>query len=200
MKKKFQPSFPKNFKGRADLVIIGEAPGEKEEIEGKPFVGRSGQLLTKALESSGIKREDVYISNVFWERPPNNRVNFFFLTEEEIKFVEYSKLFPKYKNMYLNKNWEREILRLREEIKLLNPKVVLGLGSVSLWALTGECEITKFRGNKYRLNNIEGCEYVWLIPTFHPSYILRNMSKYDLFLNDIKKAVELSKMGLDVIQ
>lgn len=197
--KEFKPSFPKNFRGTVDLAIFGEAPGEKEELQGEPFVGRSGLLLIETMKKLGISREDVYISNVFWKRPPQNKIEFFFLTEEETLITEHSKKFPKFKGMFLNKFWEKEIFRLHQETRLLKPKTVLGLGSVPLWAFLGEEKISLFRGKKFKLSNIKGCENTVFVPTYHPSFILRNRSKYDDFFNDIKLAIQLSKSGLDLL-
>lgn len=200
MAREFRPSFPKNFRGKVNLIIFGEAPGEKEEIQGEPFVGRSGKLLIETLEKLGSSRDEVYISNIFWVRPPKNKIEYFFLTESEIKDVEYSKNIPKFKGMYLNKVWENEIIRARQEIRLLKPKVVLGLGAVPLWAILGEEKISLHRGKKIKLSNIKDCENVTFIPTYHPSFILRNRSNYTNFYNDIKLAIDLSKSGLDLFK
>lgn len=131
----------------ATLMIIGEAPGASEDEQGAPFVGRSGELLTNMIEKVlFIKREDVYITNVIKCRPPQNREP----SEEEI---EACRIF------------------LDKEIELVKPKVILSLGNVSFrYLLKEEIGITKARGKVYQLNDIK------VIPSFHPSYLLRNPS------------------------
>ncbi len=132
----------------AKIMFIGEGPGATEDETGKPFVGRAGQLLTKMIENVlDIKREDVYIANIVKCRPPNNRVP----TEEEAKTC---------------------LAYLVKQIDLINPKIVVALGSTSYRYLTNDnAPISKIRGEivKYK-DKI-------LIPTYHPSFLLRNPSK-----------------------
>ncbi|MGC8870818.1 MAG: uracil-DNA glycosylase [Brevinematia bacterium] len=145
----------------AKLMIIGEAPGREEDIQGKPFVGRAGQLLTKLLEEIGIKREEVYITNVVKCRPPENRVP----TPEEIKSCNHF---------------------LRRQLEIINPKIVLLLGSTASKAFLGEEKITKIRGE---IIDIEG---IIVIPTFHPAAVLRDeINKLPLIRSDFKKLKEL---------
>lgn len=123
------------FKGRklvfgsgnldAKIVFVGEAPGRAEEILGKPFVGRAGKLLDKALKNASIRRSDVYITNVVKFRPPNNRKP----SKNEIK------LFAPF---------------LIRELEIIKPKIVCVLGATALEALTGKKEITKLRGKIIR--------------------------------------------------
>ncbi|WP_281950774.1 uracil-DNA glycosylase [Nitrosophilus kaiyonis] len=132
----------------AKLMFIGEGPGATEDEMGRPFVGRAGQLLTKMIENVlEIKREDVYIANIVKCRPPNNRVP----TEEEAKTC---------------------MPYLIKQIEIINPKILVALGSTSYRYLTNDTTpISKIRGEivKYK-DKI-------LIPTYHPSFLLRNPSK-----------------------
>ncbi len=105
----------------AKLMIVGEAPGGDEDKQGRPFVGKAGQLLTKLLEGIGIKRDEVYITNVLKCRPPNNRD-------------------PEESEVLACKGY------LEKQIDIISPKVVLILGRISLKVLTGEDKITKVRG------------------------------------------------------
>ncbi len=129
------------------LVFIGEAPGAEEDAQGRPFVGRAGQLLTKILESVGIKRQEVFITNVVKCRPPNNRVP----TIEEMKACdEY----------------------LQAQIALINPGIIVCLGSTpTRWILKINDGITKIRGRWFDWKGIK------VMPMFHPSYLLRNPTK-----------------------
>ena len=129
------------------LMIIGEGPGAQEDLEGKPFVGRAGKLLDKMLAAIKIDRANVYISNVVNYRPPANRKP----TESEI-----NRYFP-----YLEKH-----------IEIINPKILLLLGSTALNALMGnEVVISKARG-KWAQKEI-GTVTPWIIASFHPAFLMR---------------------------
>jgi len=147
----------------ADLLIIGEAPGLQEDLEGKPYVGKSGQLLNKLLNKAGINyKEDVYFCNVIKCRPPNNRK-------------------PTIKEINIHKPW------LLQQIKLVDPKVIILTGSTAMrTVLEINCPISQVRGEWFNKN---GCN---IITIFHPSYLLRFPSKgsekpYDLTLRDLAK-------------
>lgn len=141
----------------ADLLFIGEAPGRDEDLQGKPFVGRSGQLLNRALTLVGIERPDVYITNIVKCRPPNNRVP---LPEEVTSCMN---------------------LLLFNQIKIIRPRVICTLGSIALNSLLGKPHaITKTRGQQLSYNGII------LIPTYHPAYILRNQTQASTWLADFK--------------
>jgi DNA polymerase len=133
---------------KAKILIIGEAPGEQEDLSGLPFVGKSGQLLDKILESVGFDtNKDVYVCNTVKCRPPNNRVP----TD-----VETTTCKP----------------YLLEQIRLVDPKIILLTGATSLKSILGEkLGITKVRGQWYEW------EGRLVMPIFHPSYLLRNQSR-----------------------
>lgn len=147
----------------ASLIFIGEAPGKKEDLQGKPFVGRSGKLLNKILDALDVSREQLFITNIVKCRPPNNR-----------------RPLPQ----------EIEISRplLYNQIKIIRPKTICTLGSAALEGLTGKpVRITQQRGKKIDWNGIS------LVPTYHPAYILRNPKELQALINDISLALELSK-------
>jgi uracil-DNA glycosylase family 4 len=129
---------------QAALMFVGEGPGEQEDLQGLPFVGRSGQLLNRLmLEELGIKREDCYIANAVKCRPPGNR-------DPEADEVAACRPY------------------LEAQLELINPKVVVTLGNFATRALLGtEQPISRLRGRAYRFR--EG----YLVPTFHPSAALR---------------------------
>jgi len=130
----------------ADLMIIGEAPGRDEDIAGKPFVGRSGQLLDKMLASIGLTENEFYITNVVNWRPPNNRNP----KPEEIKMCR----------PFLNRH-----------IELMAPKILLIVGGVSLSAMTGITGIMKNRGQWQTINIGNGD--IPALPIYHPAFLLR---------------------------
>jgi len=139
------------------IFFIGEAPGRDEDLQGKPFVGRSGQLLTKMIENVlNIKREEVYITNIVKCRPPQNR-------DPEIEEIESCKPY------------------LLKQIDIIKPKIIVTLGRIAFkYLLNEEIPITKARGNIYNFNGIK------VIPTYHPSYLLRNPSKKKEAFIDLK--------------
>lgn len=146
----------------AEILFIGEAPGKNEEIEKRPFVGQSGKLLNQALESSGLNRTDVYITNIVKCRPPDNRT-------------------PSPKELATG----REIILL-EQIKIIAPRVICTLGSAALRGLTQKpYKITEIRGQTIYFQGTK------VIPTYHPAYILRSRSKTPIFLSDIQKLTQL---------
>jgi len=148
----------------ADILIIGEGPGATEDSTGKPFVGRSGELLSKMLGNVlGLSRKDVYITNIVKCRPPNNRTP----TPTEAHTCQ----------PYLLK-----------QIELIKPKLILTLGATAYHYLTGDdTGITKVRGSIHKHGNAT------LIPTYHPSYLLRNPSAKKEVFEDLLKVKELMK-------
>ena len=130
------------------IIFVGEGPGEEEDKTGRPFVGKAGQLLDKILESVGLKRSDVYITNVVKCRPPNNRTP---TSAEQRACLHF----------------------LLAQIEIINPKVIVALGATALNALLGSnYQITKVRGRKF-----EWKAGIIIFPMFHPSFLLRNPSK-----------------------
>ncbi|MBI5043071.1 MAG: uracil-DNA glycosylase [Nitrospirae bacterium] len=142
---------------KAEIVFVGEAPGGDEDIQGKPFVGAAGQLLTKIIEAMGLKREDVYIANIIKCRPPNNRNPL----EDEIEACEPF---------------------LKEQLRIINPKIICALGTFAAQTLLKTKEkITSIRGKFYTYEGIK------LMPTFHPAYLLRNPNDKKLAWEDVQK-------------
>jgi DNA polymerase len=141
----------------ADLMFVGEAPGAEEDLQGEPFVGRAGQLLTKIIEAIGLKREQVYIANIIKCRPPGNR-------NPEPDEVEQCEPF------------------LFQQVATIKPKVIVALGKFAAQSLLRTTDpITRLRGRSF---NYRGAT---LIPTFHPAYLLRNPSAKRDVWDDMKK-------------
>ena len=144
----------------AKLLFVGEAPGEQEDLSGTPFVGRAGQLLNKFLEAVEIPREDVYIANILKCRPPQNRDP---LPSEEDACIGY----------------------LREQVKLLRPKIIVCLGRVSAARLIKpNFKITKEHGQWF-----EKGDFV-MTAVYHPAYLLRDPRKKEDMLVDMKRLRE----------
>jgi DNA polymerase len=141
----------------ADLMFVGEAPGADEDIQGEPFVGRAGQLLTKIIEAIGLRREDVYIANVIKCRPPNNR-------NPEPDEVEQCEPF------------------LFRQIDTIKPKVIVALGKFAAQCLLRTNDpITRIRGREFKYRD------AILIPTYHPAYLLRTPSAKREVWEDMKR-------------
>lgn len=144
----------------ARVMLIGEGPGVDEDIQGEPFVGKSGKLMNEAFRGLGIHREDLYIANIVKCRPPNNRNP---EKEEAIACMDY----------------------LRNQVMLVKPEIIVLLGSVALKNILGdEYGITKSRGKWIVKKDIK------YLPTFHPAALLRDEHKKIDFWNDLKLVVD----------
>ena len=152
----------------SNIMIIGEGPGANEDTIGKPFVGRAGKLLDKMLASINLDRKKVYISNVVNYRPPENRKP----SDDEIK---------------------RYLPYLKSHIEIINPKILLLLGSTALNALIGdEIVISKARG-KWMQKEI-GNSKPWIIASFHPAFLMRQPEQKKLAWVDLKMIRDKSKI------
>ena len=142
---------------KAELMFVGEAPGADEDIQGEPFVGRAGQLLTKIIEAIELTRADVYIANVIKCRPPGNR-------NPEPDEVEQCEPF------------------LFQQIDAVRPKVIVALGKFAAQSLLRTVEpITRLRGREFAYRD------AILMPTYHPAYLLRNPSAKRDVWEDMKR-------------
>lgn len=165
-----------------NLFLIGERWGPEEERERTAFVGGGGYLLTKMLEDAGIHRADCYLTNVLNFRPPADRM--------ENVCGDKSQGIPGYpailKGSYLRAEFQTELDRLSDEIISINPNLVVCLGAVALWALTGKTTITKLRGvTALSTHTVTGFK---ILPTYHPAYISRNWSERPVTVIDLMKA------------
>ncbi|KKQ32577.1 MAG: Uracil-DNA glycosylase [candidate division TM6 bacterium GW2011_GWF2_37_49] len=154
----------------AELMFIGEGPGRDEDKQGKPFVGRAGQLLTKIIEAMKLTRDDVYISNVVKCRPPENRAPL--PVESETC-----------KNLILFK-----------EIEIIKPKIICALGATALQGLMGDgFSISKVRGQFLQFKDI------LVMPTYHPAYLLRNPDAKRFVWEDMKTILYKLTQSCDLI-
>ncbi|MEJ2355790.1 MAG: uracil-DNA glycosylase [candidate division WOR-3 bacterium] len=143
----------------ARIMLIGEAPGREEDIQGVPFVGRAGKKLDDILADAGIDIDEIFITNVVKCRPPGNR------NPENYEMMKC--------NPYL-----------LEQIRVISPEVIVLLGNIALSLVTGTASgITKMRGKTLEYMSIPA------IPTFHPAYILRNPGSEKIVIEDFKKAL-----------
>jgi uracil-DNA glycosylase family 4 len=147
----------------ADLMFVGEAPGADEDIQGEPFVGRAGQLLTKIIEAMGLRREDVYIANLIKCRPPQNR------NPEPDEVIQCEPF-------------------LFRQIDVIKPKVIVALGKFAAQALLRTTDpITRLRGREFQYRD------AILMPTYHPAYLLRTPSAKREVWEDMKRVSAILK-------
>ena len=147
-----------NFK--SDVIFVGEAPGKNEDKNGEPFIGIAGKKLSAALEEANVSRDEIYITNVVKCRPPDNRVP---NTDERNTCQEY----------------------LKEEIKIIKPKIICVLGNTAFNSVLGGSEITKFRGKIIRKDN-----QLYFI-SVHPAATIYNQKLIKVLKKDIKKLFKL---------
>jgi DNA polymerase len=146
---------------KATLMFIGEGPGYDEDVQGRPFVGKAGQLLTKIIESIKLKREEVYIANIVKCRPPQNR-------NPEPDEIQSCNPF------------------LMKQIRVIQPKIICALGAFAAQTLLKtETKISDLRGKIFDLEGIK------VIPTYHPAFLLRNPERKREVWEDMKKIAEL---------
>jgi DNA polymerase len=153
----------------ARLMLVGEAPGRDEDLEGRPFVGRSGQLLDRMLAAIGLDRSSVYIANVVPWWPPGNRTPSPHETQVCLPFI-------------------------RRQIELCDPDVLVCVGGSSAETLLGQRGITKIRGRWFDYET--GSRTIRAMPTFHPAFLLRSPLQKRFAWRDlltIKKALETSQ-------
>ena len=144
----------------ADWMFIGEAPGQNEDLEGKPFVGQAGKLLTEMIRAIGLQRENAYIANILKCRPPSNRDP----KSDEIKSCQ---------------------AYLQRQIELVKPKIILAVGRISAQTLLDSNKsLSKLRGKIHQLNDIP------LVIVYHPAYLLRSLLEKRKAWQDLQLAIK----------
>jgi DNA polymerase len=150
----------------AEIVVIGEAPGKQEDISGEPFVGASGKFLNEMLARAGLKRDDIYITNIVKYRPPNNRDP---TSDEKNEFWPY----------------------LLRQLEIIKPKIIVTLGRHSGMAFIPELVISRDHGvqRPIRLGTVD----YTVIPLYHPAAALYNGSMRQVLMSDFESMVDLTK-------
>lgn len=149
----------------AEIMFIGEGPGQTEDEQGRPFVGRAGKLLDELIAGIPMRREDVFIANMVKCRPPGNR------NPEASEITACSGF-------------------LDEQLALIDPVVIVTLGSVPLTRFAPSKRVTAIRGSGFEYNGR------WLLPTFHPAYALRNPDAVEQMREDFAKIPEALLKGI----
>lgn len=156
----------------ATVVIVGEAPGAEEVRQGQPFVGPSGTILTKLLYSVNLGRQDCYITNVIKERPANN---------DPSSFIEFKR-----GGVYTTPAFDKYVQELKAELEKTSANVIIALGNIPLYALTGRQGITKLRGSIMESTLLPGRK---VIPTIHPAAALRQYIYQHFIQFDLRRVV-----------
>lgn len=163
----------------ADVLFIGEAPGKQEDLQGKPFVGASGKFLDEMLASIGMKREDIYITNIVKYRPPNNRDP---LPEEKKAFLPF----------------------LQEQLEIIQPKIIVTLGRHSGGAFLPDLHISQDHGKPKRIrvkrqeirdknSQSGGTMELVIVPLYHPAAALYNGGMRQTLMDDFALIPEILK-------
>lgn len=169
------------LKPNAKIFLLGEMADEQEALTGIPFIGPLGQELTKLLEQAGISRINCSMSSVVLTYAED--FDQFCCSKKEVS-KDYS--FPRLKpGKYLKPEHLTNLTRLQEEIAFTKPNIIIALGATALWALTGLSAISKNRGTIIESTLVPG---VKVLPTFHPSYILRQWESRPIVIADLAKA------------
>jgi len=158
----------------ARIVFVGEAPGADEDAQGRPFVGRSGKLLGNIIKAMGFRREDVFICNILKCRPPGNRDP---KPDEIVKCIPF----------------------LHRQLEIIKPEIIVALGAHAAKTLLGSTKsIGQLRGMFHEYYTSEDAEAIKLMPTYHPSYLLRNYSvdNRKRVWEDMKKV--LAELGMEM--
>lgn len=174
-----KPEGPRN----AAIMIVGEAPGDTETKEGRPFCGASGYELTNILRDAGIARSECFVTNVVRFQPIGNDIECFITP---VKKTGTDRGFVLHNGMWVAPFVREHIEHLETEIREVNPNIIVALGNTPMWALLGKTGITKWRGSQ--LARTDGRK---VIPIIHPAAILREYEQRAIAVHDFKMRVKL---------
>lgn len=152
---------PGKGNGNADIIFVGEAPGKNEDMRGEPFVGAAGKKLSEALAHAGVSRDDIYITNVVKCRPPKNRIP---AQNERMSCIGY----------------------LKDEIRMINPRIICVMGNTAFGSLLDGADIMKFRGNIFSRD-----KDLYFI-SIHPAATIYNPSLEDVLKKDMASLVKIT--------
>lgn len=171
----------------AKIMIVGEAPGEQEIAKGMPFVGYSGQELDRMLHEAGIMRSQCFVTNVCRTRPPGNDISLFMALKKKDITPKHVQCRDKLVLPPLRDGIEL----LKREIEMCQPNIIIAVGNVACWALTGNWGITSWRGSMLECDLPLALDYrPKVIPTYHPSAILRQWNWRPVAVHDLRRAAQ----------
>ena len=162
-----------------NIVIVGEAFGDREERLGKPFAGPSGKLLDAFLAAAGLARRDCFLTNVFNFKLPGNKTSNLNTRDSSQRL----KNMPALDRGYVDRKYQCELDRLYNQINAADPNLIIALGRTACWALLKDARITKLRG--YQKIGVTGHK---VLPTFNPANVLRDYKQRPIVFSDFQKA------------
>ena len=178
------------------IAFVAEAPSNEELDHGKPLIGPSGRVFNSLLRTARIVREECYVGNVFNDKIPENKVKNWCVPLKEARAQGLTDLPPIGANGFLRAEYRQNLDRLAEELKQCSPTVIVPLGGTALWALTGQAGITSVRGTAlYATRLVPG---VKIVPTFHPSMVMKKWSQYSVVVRDLQYAVAEAEQGTEI--
>ena len=170
----------------ARIMIVGEFPGEQEVLRGEPFVGSSGNELTKMLHEAGIIRSECFITNVARSRPfANDITQWVCATKKDVVAKQLDPQWGWLMDRFVHRNISQGVDLLRKELELVKPNVIIALGNLAMWALTGKWGVTDWRGSVLPCILLEGRK---VVPAYHPSAIMRQWSWRAVCVQDFRRA------------
>ena len=169
----------------ARVMIVGEAPGADEEREGIPFVGISGQELNRMLHEAGLSRSECFVTNIARTRPLGNLIEQFIALKKKDITPAHRLLRDKYVLQPILDGFEM----LKTELESVKPQIIIPLGNLAMWALTGKWGVTKWRGSMLRTDSlVSQIRSYRVIPTYHPAAVLRQWDWRSIAINDLRRA------------
>lgn len=178
------------------IAFVAEAPSWEELEKGQPLVGPSGRIFNALLRTAGLDRSEYLVTNVFNEKLPDNDVHSWCASLKEAKANGFTDLPPIGTNGFLRPEYRHHLDRLRKELCLAKPNVVVPLGGTALWAFTGGTSITAVRGTVGLSTHI--VPGLKLLPTYHPAAIMHQWKLYPVVVADLMKAEREAKKGPDI--
>lgn len=165
---------------------MGEAPSHEEVERGSPFVGPSGRIFNAQLRTANLDRAEFYVGNVFDEKLPDNDIRNWCAKPAEAKLGGFDDLPPISSAGYLKPDYRHHLDRLRNELEDVRPSVIVPLGATALWAFTGRLDIGSQRGSIIKATRT--APGVKLVPTFHPSFVMRQWKFFSIVVADFIRA------------
>ncbi len=170
----------------ARIIIVGEAPGAEEERTGSPFMGASGNELTKMLAEAGINRNECFITNLIRIRPPGNDLSSFIAFKKKDITPAHIPLRDKMVLKCVKEGYDL----LLKEVEMADPNLIICLGNAAMWALTGKWGITEWRGSVMKSDVVDRKVLV----AYHPAAVLRQWSWRSVLVHDLRRAFRESKL------
>lgn len=169
------------------IAFVGEAPSYEEIEKGLPFVGPAGRIFNSLLRTANLERDDYLVTNVFAEQIPDNKIKNWCMPLKDARGeVGGTDLPPIGSNGFLRMEHRHHLARLADELHRADPAVIVPLGGTALWAFTGASNITSMRGTALEASRT--APGVKVVPTFHPSYLMKKFEHYSIVVRDLQYA------------